>query len=334
MTEAAAVGTAEKSPDPKSAKASPASASKGNGSKPKPGPPKSNGAGKAPAAVAEPAGGSPKASGATPPAAKQSAPNGARRGPSPQQQRREQRSLLSRRKQAQEDALAFVPRKSHPAPVMSLDLCSEHSVALFQKNFGFAHLAFYELVTLLPKKVKMADPDFDTGPLIQGVENILITRLDQVSSSLEQQKRQLLIVMKANGNYPPIKPEEYSNVTKVELPLLTPYTRRMLGILIQFDENLRHLDRIWLETHMPDLEYDKAISNARDEIVRTIRFFKRMHVLGGHLVRGLGQGKKTDISVIFSEAGNDSLPDTMDPETEAQAREVTEAAMGRAPASA
>lgn len=245
-------------------------------------------------------------------------------------QRRDARAIQSNRKRAQEQALAYVPLKSHPAPLMKLELCSEHSLALFQKSYGFAHVAFYELVTLLPKKVKMANPDFDTAPLISAIEEILINRLDTVSRSLELQKRQLTEVMKANGGYPPFSANDYSSVTSVSLPLLTPHTRRMLAVLKQFDEIVRHVDRIWIETHMPDLEHDRAISNCRDEIVKTIRFFKRLHVQGGHLVRNMGSGKPVDLGRMFVEAGDDTKPDIVDPEIEAQAREVSETALQQA----
>lgn len=250
------------------------------------------------------------------------------------EQRREARAVQSNRKRAQEQALAYVPLKSHPAPQMKLELCSEHSLALFQKNYGFAHVAFYELVTLLPKKVKMADPDFDTDTLIETIETILINHLDTLSRSLELRKRQLTEVMKANGGYAPFAANDYSSATSVSLPMLTPHTRRMLGVLKQFDEIVRHVDRIWIETHMSDLEHDRAISHCRDEIVRAIRFFKRLHVQGGHLVRNMGTGKAVDVGRMFSAAGDDSQPDPVDPELEAQAREVSETALQRATAPA
>ena len=283
--------------------------------------PRADGAAEAKPAADAPA---PEPAASKPNGAAKARGNGAR---GPADQRRAQRTQLSRRKQAQADALAYRPIKSHPAPLQSVQLCSEHSVALFQKNFGYAHVAFYELGVVLPMMVKAADRDFDTARLINGIEEILISRLEEVSRSMVLRKRQLQEVMKANGGYPPIKPEDYSRVTTVKLPLLTPHTRRLMGVLVQFDEIIRHLDRIWLETHMPDLEHDRAISHCREEVVRNIRTFKRMHVLAGHLVRGLREGKQADISALFAQADNDATPDTVDAETEAKAREATESAM-------
>lgn len=226
---------------------------------------------------------------------------------------------VSKRSFDRQIGLSFVPYVSHSFTVSKTPLKSEFSKRLFMDYMGRAQVALYNLIVLLPIRIKMHPARVqDYDHFVDGIEEMIDARIqtliDEVSKATERNK----IVYKTHNCEVVV---DYTSPETKELKVYTPQTRRLLGLLTVYDDYVRSVEEIWHGDVLSGKQRREAISKYRGEIVRFVRLLMHLYRESDRRLKDNPHAAELSfLELLQSQVSEEVLPEALSDEDEGHAR--------------
>ena len=142
-----------------------------------------------------------------------------------------------RKRERRLDARSWAPRESVPVVHHDIVVGTDTIRRTWNLLFVRAQTTLYMLQTIVPSQ----------GALEEGreLDAILLERLQNLESELQNERERLVTVAKADGidNFPE---KSYTNAEKIRVPIYTPAAARYLRLILSIDDMFWMLDYLWL----------------------------------------------------------------------------------------
>lgn len=228
---------------------------------------------------------------------------------------------ISKRSFDRQIGLSFEPYVSHPYTVCKTPLESEFSKRLFMDYVGRAQVSLYNLVVLLPIRIKMHQArvqDYDR--FVEGIEDMIDARIQALVDEISKATERNRVLYKTHNCEVKV---DYTNPETKVLKVYTPQTRRLLGLLTVYDEYIRSIEEIWHGDVLNGKMRRDAISKYRGEIVRFVRLLMHLYRESDRRLKDNAHaGELSFIEILQAQVPDEAMPDSLSDEDEDHARNL------------
>lgn len=210
----------------------------------------------------------------------------------------------SRREASRRAMLEWLPSASHPADPVTVHLRTEYTKRLFLDHFGRAQISLYNLVCLLPIKMREAGISVEKRDAFTDLLEIKLgDKLDDLESRLRKDIARSEHMLNNAGAS---AVSRYSGEGDLEATLgsLTPSIVSLLNLLPLLDTFISCVDGLWINRFLRNRQREETINNYRNEIAQLIRHYMHMYHESKRL---LGDGTGNEMATVFIDAERDKL---------------------------
>ncbi|MGH8159374.1 MAG: hypothetical protein ACREPQ_14735 [Rhodanobacter sp.] len=167
------------------------------------------------------------------------------------------------------DNFTFVPRDSTLYFTRKHTLCTPPIQRAYGQIYERTAYALHEVDIILPIVARANDE------AIEKVSTLVDNQFHKLERFLEVQNAQLQAVIDADGGE--MEQGAFSGGVQIEVRVYSPRARRLLDMIVQFDNLVAKGNHLHLASLMDQLEFRRFCFNCRVELVRVGRTIWKMH---------------------------------------------------------